>query len=228
MFRGHVTSHWCKSCIDSSPHWLDQGSGRVRVRTTIPPGPPQLYGDKNQMPPFVEPIRIEVIGIGPTLSRYLASDPELVHQLSPNQFEEFICDRLFAMGMEPRRTGNVNQRDGGIDIFFWPRGKSSFPFLGAAQVKHHRNSSKKEGTSTVRNLVGALADHPISAAMLVTNTFFTADAQWYARERAKLIRLRDYDDITRWLNNRFGRDEDWREIPKEIELGPGLVFKLRD
>jgi hypothetical protein len=62
--------------------------------------------------------------------------------------------------------------------------------------------------------------------MLVTNTTFTADAEWFAREQAQLIRLRDFDDIGRWLQDSFSEQAEWREIPREIALGPGLVIPV--
>ena len=65
----------------------------------------------------------------------------LLHQISPEQFEEFICDRLYAMGLEPKRIGEINRKDGGVDVIFWPRLGGAFPFLGVAQIKHHYNSN---------------------------------------------------------------------------------------
>ena len=52
-------------------------------------------------------------------------------------------------------------------------------------------------------------------------------AQWFARERAKLVRLRDYNDISRWLLDDFSNAAEWREIPKEIELCPGVSVRIR-
>lgn len=177
--------------------------------------------------PFWRPLRIELVEIGEPLSEKLISDPAAIYSLSPAQFEELICDRLAAMGFEPRRVGHINQKDGGIDILFWPRFNTSFPFLGAAQVKHHSHSLKREGPATVREFSGVMTNQPFNAGLLVTNTTFTPDAEWYARERAKLIRLRDFTDIRRWLIGNFTDEAEWREIPSSIELCPGVVVKIR-
>ena len=131
------------------------------------------------------------------------------------------------MGFEPKRTGRVNARDGGIDILFWPRGASAFPILGAAQVKHHRNPRTTNGAETIRDFAGAIASHPFNAGIIVTNTSFTPDADWFARERAKLVRLRDFSDIRRWLLDNFTDEQEWRELPASLELCPGVVVKLR-
>ena len=76
-------------------------------------------------------VHVEIVGIGRRLSEQLAATPALMHHLTPGEFEEFVCDRLFSLGLEPQRVGPVNHKDGGIDIIFWPRSRTSFPFLGA-------------------------------------------------------------------------------------------------
>lgn len=73
-------------------------------------------------------VLVEIIPFGQALASKMVHEPELVHQLSPGEFEEFISERLFAMGFEPQRIGSYNQPDGGIGVLFWPRNKHSFPF----------------------------------------------------------------------------------------------------
>lgn len=221
MYRGQKTSHWCFDCITASdPGPKDSITGRLRipaVRVFVPSRQPEL----------LQPVKIEIVGVGSLLTERILSDPALIHTLRPEEFEEFICDRLFTMGFEPKRVGNTYQKDGGIDIVFWPRITCAFPFLGAAQVKHHKDPHLKEPASTVRDFAGAIAGHPFNAGILVTNTSFSPDAEWFARERAKLVRLRGFNDIRRWMVNNFGDEEEWREIPSSIELCPGVVVKIR-
>ncbi len=187
-----------------------------------------ISGARNLLEGIIaEPLHVKLIGVGETLGDQLRKEPSLVHQLTPEQFEELICDRLFAMGFEPRRIGAINRKDGGVDVLFWPRMRSSFPFLGAAQVKHHRNPNSKEGPATVREFSGTLAGQPFNAGLLVTNTSFSPDAEWFAREHAKLMKLRDFNDIRRWLLDNFTDEAEWREIPSSIELCPGVVIKIR-
>jgi CheY-like chemotaxis protein len=176
-------------------------------------------------PPAPKPI-VDIVGVGRILAKHLAYDPTLVHGLSPEEFEELICDRLSAMGLEAQRVGGTFQKDGGIDIVFWSK-RPNFPFLGAAQVKHHRRPKTKEGVGSVRDFAGAIAGQAFGAGIIVTNTSFTADAEWFARERAKLIRLRDYHDVRRWLLGDFTDDAEWREIPESIQLCPGVTIDLR-
>jgi len=131
------------------------------------------------------------------------------------------------MGMEAKLIGATNQKDGGIDILFWPRTKAAFPFLGAVQVKHHRSPLTVEGPSSVRDFAGVMASQPIGVGILVTNTSFSADAQWFASERSKLLRLRGFRDLRRWMYGIFDDNAEWREIPKSIEVCPGVNVEIR-
>jgi hypothetical protein len=171
-------------------------------------------------------VQVELIPFGEIPAAKLRDDPTAIHNLTPDEFEQFICERLFAMGLEPKRVGRYNQRDGGIDVLFWPRVWRNSPFLGAAQVKHHI-SSRNVGPSTVREFAAVIANHSINAGLIVTNTSFTPDARWFAQERAKLLRLRGFEDIKRWIADDFASEREWREIPTSIELAPGLIVSLK-
>lgn len=226
IYQGQPITHWCRDCIlASNPGPKDSVTQRLRV---------PIVQITSQISPFTQlelplftPVKVELVGVSTILLNQLAEDPFLLYQVSPATFEEFICDRLFAMGFEPRRVGETNRKDGGVDVLFWPRLKDAFPFLGAAQVKHHRDPNIKERPATVREFAGTISTHPFNAGILITNTSFTPDAEWFAREHAKLLRLRDFSDIRRWLLNNFSDEAEWREIPATIELCPGITIKIR-
>lgn len=219
FYRGETSLHLCVACIlGADPAPSDKITGRIRV-----PAVQVMRREETHL----EPIRIQVVGIAPALVRRLASDPGLVHTLSPAEFEEYICDRLYAMGQEPKRVGGTSQKDGGVDIVFWPRARGAFPFLGAVQVKHHTDPTVPEGPAGVRDFVGAMAGQPFSAGIFVTNTSFTPDARWFADQHAGLVRLRDYRDVRRWMLGQFDDEAEWREIPATITLCPGVVVSIR-
>ena len=223
--RGEKYSHWCRKCVMATkPGPKEQVTRRLFVRRADIQ--PVHWSDLVQLSLF-DPVRIELVGVGRSLSERISGNPELVHSLSPEEFEEFICERLYAMGLEPKRIGNTFQADGGIDVVFWPRVSSSFPFLGAAQIKHHRSPKRREGPGTVREFVGSISGRPFSAGIIVTNTSFTPGAEWFARQQGGLIRLRGFEDICRWIENNFSADAEWRELPSSIELAPGVSVKIR-
>jgi len=154
----------------------------------------------------------------------LRQSMDVIHQISPEQFELLVCDRLDAMGFEVRRTGHAFAPDGGVDIISWPK-MSTFPYLFAVQVKHRRHRAKI-GPEPVRGLMAALNSSPFDAGLLVTNTTFTPSAKWWAQHGPRILRLRDLEDLRRWISGNF-IEGSLRELPKEIELAPGITVRLR-
>lgn len=198
----------------------------LRRHVLLEPGEGRIVAESQA--PLVRPVQVELLSAAELLLPLLAEDPRVLHQISADLFEDFVCERLGARGLEARRTGRLNRKDGGIDIVFWPRSKSAFPFLGAAQVKHHRDPSRTNGAPVVRDFAAAVSAHSeLSAGLLVTNTSFTPDAEWFAREKAKMLRLRGFRDVQAWIFDDFATDDEWREIPEELELCPGVKVRLR-
>ena len=172
------------------------------------------------------PAHVELVDLTPQLVQLLASEPRRLFDLNPEVFENLICNRLDRMGYELARVGSSTyHKDGGVDIVAWPRA-SPIPFFVAVQVKHTRRPERRIGPAPVRELLGTVQQHGFNAGLLVTNTSFTPDAAWIAERRAILMRLRDFDDLARWLRDEYPREAEWREIPAEIEMCPGVVIKL--
>jgi hypothetical protein len=171
--------------------------------------------------------RVYLLDVFPQILDILRKDYSYIYQLNPDQFELLICDRLSKMGFEVERVGSIYSPDGGVDIVAWPKNPTPFPYLLATQVKHHKKPSKKTGPGVVKELQAVVASQPFQAGLLVTNTCFTPNAQWFAAHQSHIIRLRDMYDLKRWIHNNFTDEAEWREIPHEIELSPGIRIKLR-
>ncbi len=101
------------------------------------------------------------------------------------------------------------------------------PFLLAVQVKHHR-TERKAAVKEVREFHGVVtsSNSVFNIGVLVTNTSFTADAKWFAEQNKLLMRLHDLTDLCRWMQDDFLHRDEWREIPTEIELAPGVSIKI--
>lgn len=168
---------------------------------------------------------VYAVDITPEIVHWLREDPRRTCSLSPEQFELLIGDRLSKMGFGVLRTGPANRRDGGNDMLAWPI-KAAFPFLLALQAKHHRLPTTTTGVSTVRDLRGVLGALPVDVGVLVTNTSFTPDARWAADQGPRILRLRDICDLARWLADDYTRCEGLRELPRSIQLAPGLTFDI--
>jgi len=171
------------------------------------------------------PPRVESVDITPQLLNVLAAEPSLIRSLSPDAFELLICDRLNYFGYDFARVGHSYRKDGGIDLVAWQR-TAIIPVLIAVQAKHTSNADKRIGPGPVRDLAGTVHRHGLSAGLLVTNTRFSPDAEWFARKQPLIVQLRDIEDLRRWLQGEFSVEDEWREIPIAIELCPGVTVQL--
>lgn len=209
--RGQTARQICVHCMESDVYVQEE------QRT---PGQLQLPFDER----IIQPLRVELIDVTQLLLERLRLDPHEIYRITDEQLEEVVCQRLSAMKLEARRTGRSNRKDGGIDIVFWSEGP--FPILGAAQVKHHRDPRTRNGPDVIRDFRGVLATHPFQFGVVVTNTTFTPDARWFAYQQQGLIRLRDVEDLRRWINDEFATSELWRTVPSRIELCPGVEIEI--
>jgi hypothetical protein len=169
---------------------------------------------------------VQLIDVSPELLRVLKENPDELGRLKPDQFESFVANRLDRMGYNVKLTGPTARKDGGIDIIAVPKVLNAGAFILAAQIKHH-SGEQKTGREAVDRLL-AWKDTEIGIGLLVTNTSFTRDAIWAAAQERNqhFLRLRDFTDLKRWLQDQYGSPEDWREIPDEIELAPGVVIEV--
>ena len=156
----------------------------------------------------------------------IRNDPAALRNLSPEQFERFVAERIEKMGFDVTLTGSTNHKDGGIDLIAVPQKRTVASFLLAGQIKHHRGL-QKTGRDAVDRLL-AWKSNPFHLGLLVTNSGFTADAKWVAEQtqNRSFLRLRDLDALRNWVAGIFTTEEDWREIPEEIKLAPGVVVRV--
>lgn len=169
---------------------------------------------------------ITVVDPIPDLLHGLRNFPENPYALDPAGFERVIASLLDQMGFDVRLTGHVYQRDGGIDLIAVPKGMTVAPFVLGAQMKYH-----SQNTLTERDVVDRMLswkESVLRLGLIVTNTGFTADAIWASArvENRAFLRLRDLSDIKRWIRGDVPSLEDWRELPGEIELAPGITVAI--
>lgn len=215
--------HFCRSCSIMG-NWLRDP---LKLHDSLD----QTTSDDRQLIlPFaqhIKPTLVHLIDISDTIWAKILANPNELFQLNPSQFEEFVLERLRAMGLDAQPVGKTFRKDGGIDIIFTPPRTFPFPFLGAVQAKHHRDPRYKVGPRPVRELEGVLAaNRHFAAGMIVTNTAFTPDAKDFAVHSPSNLRLRDFEDLRRWIVDNFTDDAEWREIPNRIQLCEGISIDL--
>jgi DNA-binding XRE family transcriptional regulator len=168
------------------------------------------------------PLVTVVSGLAPQLLQMIKVDPNRLRRLTAEQFEHFVADRLDHMGFEVTLTGNVNRKDGGVDLIAVPKAAGAGTFLLAGQCKHH-SGDDNTGVDAVDRLL-SLRHGLFGAGLLVTNTQFTTDARWRSVQgtNSAFVKLRDFEDIRRWLQNNFHDAAEFRELPEYIDLAPGV------
>jgi hypothetical protein len=175
-----------------------------------------------------EPYVVTLVEFSEELLAWLLEDLDRLKQLPPDKFQNFIADRLEHMGLDVQLVGGVFRKDGGVDIIAYPKANGcAFPFLVGVQAKHHR-TARKTSAPDVRDFHGVITSRnsPFHLGMIVTNTSFTADAKWLASNNQTVLRLRDLQDLHRWLQNDFINKAEWREIPDEVGLAPGIRIQI--
>jgi len=189
---------------------------------------PELFQDMfGSMKHWGKQKQVEVVRAITPMVSLLREDLDHIYQLSPEEFEVLICDRLDRMDFAVTRIGSVYVPDGGVDIIACPKRPAPFPYLLAVQAKHRQEKRRRVGPGAVRDLKAVVAAHSFNAGVLVTNTTFTPDAVWVAQQLPTLVRLRDIEDLRRWIYDNFVSEHEWREIPESIVLRPNLVVKIR-
>ena len=170
--------------------------------------------------------QVSFLDVTPQLLVVLGDNPEELRNLSPERFEHVVAERIDRMGYDVQLTGRTNRRDGGIDLIAVPKIRTIGSFLMAAQIKHHRGD-RTTGRPDVDRLL-AWKDSPFRIGLMVTNTGFSQDARWLADQvnNRAFLRLRDFEDLKRWLRGQFDSEFDWRELPDVISLAPGITVEV--
>jgi len=169
---------------------------------------------------------VRIVDVSPELLRELRQNPEAIHALTPDKFELLVADLLRRMGYLVSLTGSTFSRDGGIDLVAVPRNPVPGGFLIAGQVKHHRNRGNVSRADVDRLL--AWKGAPFHIGLLATNTAFSRDARWLAELESNktFLRLRGFEDLSNWIKGEIWSPTEWRELPKSIQLAPGVSVRV--
>ncbi len=138
-------------------------------------------------------LAIEEVSIN--LLRTLAKDPDLLHQITPRKFEEVVArileDRGFTVKLTPP------QKDGGIDMLVEYE-TSLGKLLTIVECKRYAPKNPVR-VDLIRNLYGVLSMKRATQALIATTSYFTSDARSLQELFKYQMSLRDFDDISEWL-----------------------------
>lgn len=130
----------------------------------------------------------------------VASNPALIYELRPRNFEIMVAQLFYDKGFETRLTPAT--RDGGYDILAMkpnPNNNEGEPILFYIECKRY-NEINKIDVKTVRALYGVQTADKVHQSILVTSSYFTSDATGFANKVNKqsttgeeIIKLMDRD-----------------------------------
>jgi len=205
----HLASHdpdiaALAATLDNHPLALTIVAGLAKdrpIRDLIRELQARLYELEQQVPQklesVIEVVRPRIVIATDALIDRLRKYPRDLYRLLPRSFEELVAALLEDMGWEVNLTKQT--RDGGRDILAYLNSDLG-RLLCLIEAKRY-NPQRPVGVELVRNLYGTLCDEQANSALLVTTSYFTADAREFQKRHVYQIGLRDYHDVVTWINN---------------------------
>ena len=129
------------------------------------------------------------------VKKYLKSHPEKLYQMSPRKFEELVASILKDLDFEVKLTQAT--RDGGRDIIAHARNAVT-SYLTYIECKRYA-ADNKVGVGIIREVVGVHHMRRATKSIVVTTSFFSANAIKEAAEMESQLDLKDFNDIKMWL-----------------------------
>jgi HJR/Mrr/RecB family endonuclease len=142
-------------------------------------------------------VKPTIISANQAMVDALRKRPEDIFKLSSRKYEELVAELLSDMGYDVELTPAT--RDGGKDILAYFKTDCG-TFLCLVEAKRYR-SDRKIGVELVRTLYGTLLDYQANSAMMVTSSSFSKDAHEFQKRHEYQLSLRDYTDLTGWIQN---------------------------
>lgn len=137
----------------------------------------------------------DVVTISDEFLRKLHANPRLLHELSPQGFEELVAELLGRLEYEVTLT--PASKDGGKDLYAAKKDHLG-TFLFIVECKKYA-PDRPVGVGLVRQLNGVVQAEQATAGILATTSFFTKGAKEFQKMISYQISLKDYLGIQDWL-----------------------------
>lgn len=172
---------------EARPFLADEEFARLAVIRPIMEGPVDLS--------VLEPAKIIVVQ--ESLLNLLRGKPELLYQISHRQFEEVVFELFAKLGFEVELTAQT--RDGGADIIAFSQDHLGIRTKYVIEAKHYA-AERKIGVGIIRQVSSVRQKLGAHHGIIVTSSFFTADARKENREYYGL-HLKDHDHLMDWIRS---------------------------
>lgn len=156
----------------------------------------KLEADKNTYSESKQLLITDVNIVNKEWTKILKAKPQLIHDLTSRQFEEFIAEVWHKRGYNVELTQKT--RDGGKDIYAYKR-NSGLEFLFAIECKKY-NPQNKVGRPIIQQLNGIVESERLTGGIIATTSYFSKDAIDFAKPLSYRIYLNDLTSIEEMLS----------------------------
>ena len=167
---------------------------RTEFQTIIPTD--WVYQETKEKTPKISVIK----NFNEDLIRDLKKSPEIVHSVSPFEFEDLVAYLLKLKGYDIHQT--PRSKDGGFDIiakFKTPLGDNCACFVECKKY----SIANPVGVGLIRSLYGVVESADVNLGMLVTTSRFTKGAREFEKRHDTKLKLKDYLDLKEWFQVDF-------------------------
>ena len=142
-------------------------------------------------------VRLSIQATEQELIKYLQNHPHSVYEIPPREFEKIVAELLHSFGFDVELTQQT--RDGGYDIVAFSKDRLGIRTKYIVECKRY-GPDKPIRVGLVRALYGVKGKLHADHALLATTSYFTADAENFAKEPTVLnLHLKDFETIQEWL-----------------------------
>jgi HJR/Mrr/RecB family endonuclease len=146
--------------------------------------------------PIFHQVKSDIQIINANALQWLKMRPENMYKLSPREFEELMAELMEKRGYKVDLTKAT--RDGGKDLIV-ARHDDFGNFIYYVECKQYRPENAV-GVNLVRELMGTVHADQVTAGILITSSYFSADAIAYSKKVRHQMSLVDFMRLREWLN----------------------------
>jgi CheY-like chemotaxis protein len=146
-------------------------------------------------PELVLPVRRVISATNRRLLEIFGREPELLRSLDPFTFEEVVAELFEREGYQVILT--PQRKDGGKDIYVFRRDPITQTIFLVECKKY--SPPHKVGVSVARQLYGVVQSERATGGIIATTSYFTDEAENFAKTTPYQLYLRDFDDLTLWI-----------------------------
>ncbi|MCT3674383.1 restriction endonuclease [Elizabethkingia anophelis] len=127
---------------------------------------------------------------------------EKLYKISPREFEKVIAELLYNNGFEVELTKQT--RDNGFDILALKYVDNLSPIKYLVECKRYK-PDRKIGVEIIRGFKEVIQTEQANKGLIVTTSYFSADAIRKQKETPYLLDYKDKDELMNWVSEYYNK-----------------------